>query len=123
MLRRTEEMNTSQPMQAPMSLSAIAQTPIVAGTATAALASKLRLRTLFALPVAILIALVVHWAIGAKESLPEMRLFSRFLIAALCASLAAAVLQLFWLGLRKWMRQTCPIIAAAVFLMTVWDII
>lgn len=46
-----------------------------------------------------------------------------FLSAVLAASLVAAALQHAWPGLRRWLRDMAPILAAAFVLLSVWEII
>jgi NitT/TauT family transport system permease protein len=46
-----------------------------------------------------------------------------FLGVVLGVFLAAAAVQSFWPGLRRWMTHMCPIIAAAVLLLCLWEVI
>ena len=86
-----------------------------------AIASRLRVRTLLALPVATLIARVVHWLVSKNEPAPDTRSYSVFLGVILGATLVAAAVQPFWSGLRRWMAHMCPILAAAILLLCLWE--
>lgn len=76
-----------------------------------------------AVPVAALIALAVHYSVSSKEPAAETRSYFVLLGSILGASLAGAGLQRFWPGLRRWMAHICPIIAAGIFLLTLWEVI
>jgi len=89
----------------------------------AVLASKPLLRTLLAVPVAVSIALAVHLLAPNNELPPDARLYSVFLGGILGVAIAMAVIQAYWPGLRTWMREMCPIFAAAVLLLCVWELI
>ena len=71
-------------------------------------AAKTRWQTLFAVPLALAIALVVHWFAAKKEPPSETHLYAFFLSALLAAGVAAAPLQPVWPGLREWMRTSAP---------------
>lgn len=85
--------------------------------------TKLRARTVLALPVSLALALVVHGFASRNELPNETRLYTQFLGGWLVAAIAAAVIQPFWSGLRQWMREMCPILSAAVLLLCAWEII
>ena len=78
---------------------------------------------MFAVPVASLIALVLHWTLAKDEPLIETRSYSNFLGLVLGVFLMAAGAQRFWAGLRRWMAHMCPILAAAVLLLMLWEVI
>jgi NitT/TauT family transport system permease protein len=86
------------------------------------LAAKARWQTLIAVPLAVAIALLLHCLVAKKEPPDETRLYGYFLTGLLAASIAAAALQAAWSGLRGWMRTVCPLIAAAVLLLTGWEL-
>jgi NitT/TauT family transport system permease protein len=123
MLRTTEKVNTSQEIKAPIALAAMAGASSVGRPIVPALKAKLPWRTLLAVPMAAMVALGMHLSIAAKEPPAETHLYTRFLIIGLGLSIAAAIIQLFWLRLRKWMRHMCPIIAVAVLLLIAWEVI
>ena len=86
-------------------------------------AEKVRWLTLLAVPVAGVIALGLHGFAAANEAPAEALLYTYFLSGLLIAALIAVVLQLVWAGLRKWMRDSCPLIAAAVFCLVGWELV
>src|SRR5688572_24343721 len=93
-----------------------AERPALAGSRPLAVGPKLRARVWLAVPVATLIALAVHWLVSRNEPPVDTRSYSVFLGIALGSFLLAAVVQSYWLGLRRWMTHMCPIIAAAVLM-------
>src|SRR5712671_209856 len=102
------------PAEGPMAAGAIAARPVACG---------LRVRTLLAVPVACLVALGVHGLVSKNQSTSETRLYFYFLGAILALAIMGAAVQPFWTGLRKWMKHMCAIIAAAVLLLTLWEVI
>ena len=79
--------------------------------------------TLLALPIASALAIGVHLLVSKNEPLVEGRSYTMMLGVFLSFALAAAAVQAFWPGLRQWMRGMCPILAAAVVLLTLWEVI
>lgn len=76
------------------------------------------LRTFFLVPVAAAVAFGVHlWAS------PGQKAYSGVLGMLAGASILAGIVQPFWSGLRRWLEHMCPIIAAAVLLLAVWEVI
>jgi len=86
-------------------------------------AEKLRWSTLLAVPIAGVVALVLHAFAAPNEAPPEAVLYTYFLSGLLIAAFIATAAQPIWLGLRKWMRDSCPLIAAAVVLLIVWELV
>jgi NitT/TauT family transport system permease protein len=86
-------------------------------------ADKMRWSTLLALPFAGAVALALHGFAAANESPAEARLYTYFLSAVLVAALVVTGVQPVWSGLRKWMRESCPLIAAALFFLVVWELV
>jgi NitT/TauT family transport system permease protein len=86
-------------------------------------ASKLRRRTFLAVPVAALLTLGVHLFISRTQPLPGTHSYTEFLCAVLATSIAAAAAQFSLPRLRQWMRDMCPIIAAAILLLSFWEAI
>jgi len=78
--------------------------------------------TLLALPVAGSIALVVHLLVSKAEPPAEAHSYTLFLGGVLGLGFLMAAVQLWWSGLRKWMRNMCPILAVALLLLCVWEI-
>lgn len=79
-------------------------------------------RSLLALPLASAAALAVHLATSDRMLPAEARSYSVLLAIVLGASIVAAAVQRVWSGLRRWLRDTAPILAAAVVLLTLWEI-
>ena len=80
-------------------------------------------RTLLALPLATTAALAVHFFASLNEAPANTSAYTILLSAILGAAVATAALQVVWTGLRAWMRETCPILAAAVVLLAGWELI
>ncbi len=91
--------------------------------AVAPSAPGLRPRTLLAIPLAAGVAMAVHGCVSRQEPVPETHSYWVFLVAVLGVSMAMAGIQLGLPGMRRWMREMCPIIAAAVVWLAVWEII
>ncbi len=72
---------------------------------------------------AVLVAMAVHGCASRREPAPDTRSYWILLGAVLAASIALSLLQRFWPGLRRWMRDLCPIIAAAVVLLALGELI
>jgi NitT/TauT family transport system permease protein len=83
--------------------------------------SRLRVRNLLAMPLAALIALAVHLLVSKSEPAADTRSYTVFLGVILGASLVAVAMQPLWSGLRRWMAHMCPILAAAVLLLCLWE--
>ncbi len=83
----------------------------------------LRLLTLLAIPLAALVGMGVHGAVSRQEPVLDTHTYWILLGAFLAASVGLGVMQRFWLGLRGWMRHTCPLIAAAILLSALWEVI
>jgi NitT/TauT family transport system permease protein len=79
--------------------------------------------TLLAIPLAALVAMAVHRCVSRQEPARDTRSYWFLLGATLAASVALSMTQRFWLGLRQWMRDMSPIIAAAVVFLTLWELI
>jgi NitT/TauT family transport system permease protein len=78
---------------------------------------------LLAVPVAVTAAMGVHWFVAKNEPANQTRAYFAFLGIALGAAVAAALAQAFWPPLQRWMREKCPIFAAAAGLLCVWELI
>src|SRR6266700_3967788 len=86
-------------------------------------ASRVAAPTFLAIPVAASVAFAVHLGVSKNQPVPETHSYSMFLGVILVSAFAAAVVQLFWPPLKRWMRHMCPIITAAVLLMCLWEVI
>jgi NitT/TauT family transport system permease protein len=82
-----------------------------------------RLRALIALPVAILLAAVVHLWTGHHQLGPENLVYLRFVSGVFTAALIVIAAQFAWPGLRRWACHTFPILAGAVVLIALWETI
>jgi NitT/TauT family transport system permease protein len=92
-------------------------------TSTTPSTPGLRHLTLFAIPTATLVAMAVHGCVSRQENVQDTRSYWILLGVVLAVSLGLSMIQRLWLGLRRWMRDTCPIIAAAVVFLTLWELI
>jgi NitT/TauT family transport system permease protein len=84
---------------------------------------KLRARTFLAVPMATLVALALHGSVSKNEPAVETRSYFFFLGLIVAVSVVAAVAQPFCLPLRRWMRDMCPKISAAILLLGLWELI
>ncbi|MBV8274314.1 MAG: ABC transporter permease subunit [Verrucomicrobia bacterium] len=84
---------------------------------------KVRWLTLLAVPFAAVIALGLHAFAAGNEPPAEALLYTYFLSGLLVVALIAVVVQSVWAGLRKWMRDSHPLIAAAVFCLVGWELV
>ena len=75
---------------------------------------RTRWLTLLAVPVAVAIALALHWFAAKKEPPGETLLYTCFLSGLLFAAVLAVALHPLWSGLRDWARTSGPLIAVAV---------
>jgi NitT/TauT family transport system permease protein len=85
--------------------------------------SHARWRTLLAVPITTLFTLAVHRYAPNNELPNEAGLYSKFLAGVLVAAIVAAILQMFWPWLKRWMQNMCPILAAAVLMLCAWELI
>jgi len=103
--------------------------PMTAESASAEIAvsrfgsSVLCLRKLLSLPLATLMALVVHFAVSKNEPPVDTRSYTVFLVAVLSLSVAAAFVQPFAPPLRRWVAHMWPILTAFASLVCVWEVI
>jgi NitT/TauT family transport system permease protein len=79
--------------------------------------------TLLVVPFAGVIALGLHGFAVTNESSAEALLYTYFLSGLLITAVVAVAVQPAWSGLRKWMRDSCPLIAAAVICLVVWELV
>ncbi|HVK57279.1 MAG TPA: ABC transporter permease [Candidatus Kapabacteria bacterium] len=78
---------------------------------------------LAALPLATMVAMAVHFTVGANEPAVKPRTYSIFLCLILGLSLVATAVQPFWSALRRWMLHNFPLIAGGITLLTIWQFI
>src|SRR5262249_11624832 len=84
---------------------------------------RLLIRTWIVLPAAALGALILHIAISKDRPPGEIRLYNYFLCGFLAGGLVAATLQLFWKRLHRSVEHMAPIVAAAIVLLALWELI
>jgi NitT/TauT family transport system permease protein len=116
----TALMPVKEPVSAPRPAAKVSR---VAAPPIAAPASKLRFGTLLAVPIAAAIGIALHLAVRKNDPEPDTTSWIIFLGGILGLSLLMTVAQLFSCALRRWMAHMCPIIAAALGLFCVWEII
>jgi NitT/TauT family transport system permease protein len=97
--------------------------PVQKSAPNRALVLKARLQIALAVPAATVVTLGVHLGLPNNELPNEAHLYSQFLGGILPVALVAAVIQFIWPGLRRWMRNMCPIFAAAILTMAFWELI
>lgn len=84
---------------------------------------KSRPQTLLAIPVAAAIGLAIHYFAPKSEPILPTHYYPTFLRLMLCLGLIGAVLQLFSLPLRRWMRQMCPLLGVALLAVAIWELV
>ena len=100
----------------------VATQPGLAGTGSP-VASGAPARGLLAVALMASLALAVHLGVSKNEPRPESHSYSLFLAMILASTIGAAVVQILWSTLRRQMRHMCPIVAAAVLLLCLWEVI
>ncbi|HZJ13429.1 MAG TPA: ABC transporter permease subunit [Chthoniobacteraceae bacterium] len=97
--------------------------PVAAVGEGLSLRGRLPLRTLLAVATTTALAFVLHLIVSQNELPLETHYHSIFLGGVFSASVLAAVLQRWWMGLRGWLHDLAPILAATVALLAVWETI
>ena len=123
MLRSGEKMNVLEEINETVSAPAPAEPPLAATAARERTTARSPGWRSFAIPVAAALAATLHWFVSKNELPVETRTYFGFLGLVVGGGVLLAVLQPFWSGLRKWMSEMCPIIAAGIFLLSVWEVI
>lgn len=118
-------MNTALvPVKEPMSSPNAATSSAHVGPNAADLKrDKLSVVAILAVPVAAAAALAVHMAVWKNDPEPNTSSYTRFLVGVASASVLLSGLQILWEALRRWMAHMCPIIAAAVAMLGLWELI
>jgi len=83
---------------------------------------KTRPQTLLAVPVGACIALAIHFFVPKQEVVPPTHYYPLLLSIMLSLSLLGAALHPFFDGLRRWMRQMCPILGVATVTAGMWEL-
>ena len=78
---------------------------------------------LMAVPVTALIGIVVHHLVSRNQFIPGTRSYLILLIGVMVLALLGAVVQMAASPLRKWMTEMCPIIAGAILILCIWELI
>src|SRR5436309_4114219 len=81
-----------------------------------------RPQTLLAVPVGACIALAIHFLVPKREVVPLTHYYPLILSVMLGLGVLGAALHPFFAGLRKWMRQMCPILGVATVTAAVWEL-
>jgi sulfonate transport system permease protein len=76
-----------------------------------------------ALPAAAIITLLVHTFVSKHQAAAETRLYFILLGAFLVAGLVVAAMALVWAPQRQWIEDRCPILAAAVLSLALWELV
>jgi len=79
-----------------------------------------KISTLAAIPTAAAIATGVHYWCGDREPIPEPRYYTLMGIF-FAFGLLMAIVQKFSPRARQWVADTCPIIAAGIVFLTIWE--
>ena len=117
-------MNTTIEPTAPTVVSiAPPQRPLPAAATAAVLKKRMRPQTLLAVPMGAGIALMIHYFAPKSEEVPLTNFYPILLFTALSLGLIGATLYPFLAGLRKWMRQMCPILGAATAMLGIWELV
>lgn len=91
--------------------------------ATSPAPPSMRVTTILATPLATIIAFGIHYFVSKNQPALETKLYSIFLAAVFLSALLATGLQVGGPLPRKWLTHICPIIAATVLLLGLWDLI
>lgn len=81
------------------------------------------LRTLLALPLAVVVAMAVHVWASKNQLSTESHPYYIFLAGIGIAAVLLALLQRFSAPVRRWTEHMCPILAATVVVLTIWETI
>jgi len=84
---------------------------------------KSRPQTLLAVPVGACIALAIHFLVPKREVVAPTHYYPLILSVMLGLGVLGVALYPFFAGLRKWMRQMCPILGVATVTAGVWELV
>src|SRR5437899_4872918 len=84
---------------------------------------KSRPQTWLAVPVGACIALAIHFLVPKQEPVAPTHYYPLLLFVMLGLALLGAALYPFFEGLRKWMRQMCPILGVATMTAGIWELV
>ena len=84
---------------------------------------KLGWRAQLAVPLAALVALVIHLLFSKRAPAVETHSYTLFVYEIVGVSIVLAIAQRFWTPLRSWMRHMCPIFTVAILALGLWDLV
>jgi NitT/TauT family transport system permease protein len=84
---------------------------------------KLGAGAMLAVPVSDAIGLAIHFAVKHKDPEPDTGSYTVLLASLFGIAVVLAGVQLFSPALRRWMAHMCPIIAAAIGFLWIWELI
>ncbi|HEY7353376.1 MAG TPA: hypothetical protein VH596_11470, partial [Terriglobales bacterium] len=76
-----------------------------------------------AVPVAALVTFGIHSLLSKNAPPLETHSYRLLFWEIVGVSIVLSIAQIFWTGLRKWMRHMWPILTAALLLVGVWDVV
>ncbi len=115
--------STIEPTVAPVVSIPATPQPAIALATAAVTRKRMRPQTLLAVPTGATIALLIHYFVPKIEEVPLTNYYPTLLFTALGLGLFGAALYPFLERLRKWMRQMCPILGAALTLLGIWELV
>ncbi len=82
-----------------------------------------RPQTLIAVPLAATIALAVHFFVPKSTPVKDGHFYTELLLIALAFGIITLLIQMVSEGLRRWMRQMCPILGAGILFLSAWQLV
>src|SRR5207249_11266022 len=117
------QMNTSvEELQQQTAIVSASRRPAAETAFVAPPVVKSRPQTWLAVPVGACIALAIHFLVPKREIVPPTHYYPLILSVMLGLGVLGAALHPFFAGLRKWMRQMCPILGVATVTAAVWEL-
>jgi NitT/TauT family transport system permease protein len=116
-------MNTTIEPTAPTVVAITTPPPVQAAATAAVIRKKMRPQTLLVVPLGAGIALLIHYFVPKSEEMPTTNYYPVLLFGMLSLGLVTAALYPFLTGLRKWMRQMCPILGVATATLGLWELL
>jgi NitT/TauT family transport system permease protein len=113
----------TQEIEETIPAAAIASAPRVVAAGAASRESRLGLRTFLAFPLASALLLALHVFVSKAELPIDTQTYSSFLGIVLGLAIAASAAIPFWPGMRRWMGEMGPILAAGLAVLGVWEVI
>jgi NitT/TauT family transport system permease protein len=85
-------------------------------------ALKPRWQTVLAIPIGASIALAIHFFVPKSEAVPPTHFYPVLLYVVLGLGVLGAGLYPFFMGVRKRMRQMCPLLGMATLALGIWEL-